>query len=353
MIPRWPRSPCFCCTRNIPADVVAGFVRNAQRGLRRHWLIAALLRLAAALRGVVLFAYRPALIFPDSLRYLQFAQRFASGHWSPDTIRPSGYSILLIPAAALHALFLIPLAQHALGLAEGVMIYAVLAHRGSRRWLAALAAVPVLFDPLQLDLEQYVLSDVCRHVFRAHRAGRAGLAREPGGAGGAGRRRAPAGCRGVDPGGRRGADRPGSALPDGHHAAVAAAGGGQRRPGQLFPAGRRGLRGLVRGRPWAVGPDRLQRDVPVRPGGPVRRLFRAAAAGLRTATVPRAAPRAAQLRLLHVVGTIPPVAVPSAVHDDQAGGGLRLQPDDPGPPAAQLPGRGGRRHRLRIRPGPG
>ena len=133
--------------------------------LRRHWLIAALLLLAAVLRAVVQYAYRPALIFPDSLRYLQFAQRFAGGHWTPDTIRQSGYSILIVPATAGHALALIPLAQHVLGLAEGAMIYAVLVHRGSRRWLAALAAVPVLFDPLQLDLEQYVLSDVCAAFF--------------------------------------------------------------------------------------------------------------------------------------------------------------------------------------------
>ena len=162
------------------------FVRHARRGLRRHWLITALLTLAAVVRGLVLFAYRPALIFPDSLRYLQFAQRFAVGHWAPDTIRPSGYSILLIPATALHALFLIPLAQHAIGLAEGAMIYAVLTHRGCRRWLAALAAVPVLFDPLQLDLEQYVLSDVCATFFvltalvvlvwHGSRAGRATMA---------------------------------------------------------------------------------------------------------------------------------------------------------------------------------
>ncbi len=160
-----------------------GFVRHGWRGLRRHWLIAALLTLGAAVRAVVLLAYRPALIFPDSLRYLEFAQRFATGHWSPDTIRPSGYSILLIPAAASHALALIPLAQHLLGLAEGVMIYAVLSRRGARRWLAALAAVPVLFDPLQLDLEQYVLSDVCAAFFLlaalvvlAWRGGRAGWA---------------------------------------------------------------------------------------------------------------------------------------------------------------------------------
>jgi hypothetical protein len=125
-----------------------GFVLRGWPGLRRHWLIAALLTLGAAVRSVVLLAYRPALIFPDSLRYLEFAQRFATGHWSPDTIRPSGYSILLISAAASHKLALIPLAQHLLGLAEGAMIYAVLSRRGARRWLAALAAVPVLFDPL-------------------------------------------------------------------------------------------------------------------------------------------------------------------------------------------------------------
>jgi len=142
-----------------------GFVRRARHWLRQHWLITALVMLAAALRAVVQEAYRPALIFPDSLRYLQFAQRFAIGHWTPDTIRPSGYSILIVPAAAVHVLALIPLAQHVLGLAEGAMIYAVLVHLGGRRWLAALAAVPVLFDPLQLDLEQYVLSDVCAAFF--------------------------------------------------------------------------------------------------------------------------------------------------------------------------------------------
>jgi hypothetical protein len=141
------------------------FARNGLRGLRRHWLIATLVLLAAVLRAIVLAAYRPALIFPDSERYLRFASRFATGHWTPDDIRPSGYSILITPAAGLHTVTLIPVAQHLLGLAAGVMVYALLTHRGSRRWLAALAAVPVLFDPLQLDLEQYVLSDVCAAFF--------------------------------------------------------------------------------------------------------------------------------------------------------------------------------------------
>ncbi|MBV9794903.1 MAG: phospholipid carrier-dependent glycosyltransferase [Actinobacteria bacterium] len=140
--------------------VARGHAATVGRGLRRHWLIAALLVLAAALRAVVLAAYRPALIFPDSDRYLRYAARFAAGHWSPDTIRPSGYSIMIIPAAGLHSLILVPVVQHLLGLAAGAAIYALLVHFGSRRWLAALAAVPVLFDPLELDLEQYVLSDV-------------------------------------------------------------------------------------------------------------------------------------------------------------------------------------------------
>ena len=58
----------------------------------------ALLVLAAGLRGVVLAAYHPALIFPDSVRYLQYAHNFADGRWSPDGLRQSGYSILIIPA---------------------------------------------------------------------------------------------------------------------------------------------------------------------------------------------------------------------------------------------------------------
>ena len=54
----------------------------------------------------------------------------------------------------------VALAQHLLGLATAVLIYAVLIHFGSLRWLAALATIPVLFDPLQVNIEEYVLTDV-------------------------------------------------------------------------------------------------------------------------------------------------------------------------------------------------
>jgi 4-amino-4-deoxy-L-arabinose transferase-like glycosyltransferase len=115
--------------------------------------------LGAVLRGVVFAAYHPALIFPDSVRYLQYAHAFADGRWTVDELRQSGYSVLIIPAILLHAIWLIPLLQHLVGLATAVLLYAVLRRFGARTWLAALATIPVLFDPLQLVLEQYVLTD--------------------------------------------------------------------------------------------------------------------------------------------------------------------------------------------------
>ena len=123
-------------------------------------MFAALLVLGAALRAVVFAAYHPALIFPDSVRYLQYAHNFTAGQWSADALRQSGYSVLIIPAMLLHGLWIVPLAQHLVGLATAVLVYAVLIRFGVRMWLAAVASIPVLFDPLQLVLEQYVLADV-------------------------------------------------------------------------------------------------------------------------------------------------------------------------------------------------
>jgi 4-amino-4-deoxy-L-arabinose transferase-like glycosyltransferase len=132
---------------------------RARTGLRRHWGFGLLLVVAAGLRAIVFLAYHPALIFPDSVRYLQYAQHFADGRWTVDGLRQSGYSVLLIPVMLLHDLWLISLVQHLVGLATGVLVYAVLVRLGVRTPIAALAAIPVLFDPLELVLEQYVLSD--------------------------------------------------------------------------------------------------------------------------------------------------------------------------------------------------
>jgi hypothetical protein len=129
-------------------------------GVSRHWLFLVIAVCGTALRVVVQLAYQPALIFPDSERYLQYAQFFIDGQWTPDWLRTSGYSMLLIPAVLAHNLAVVPVVQHLMGLATAVLIYATGIHFGARRWLAALAAIPVLFDCLQLDIEQYVLTDV-------------------------------------------------------------------------------------------------------------------------------------------------------------------------------------------------
>jgi hypothetical protein len=123
-------------------------------------MIVVLVLLGAALRGITEAAYWPALIFPDSVRYLEYAHSFIHGHWTVDDQRQSGYSILITPAVALNAIWLIPLVQHVAGLAIAVLIYLLLIRCGARRWLAALATIPVLLDPLQVVLEQYVLTDV-------------------------------------------------------------------------------------------------------------------------------------------------------------------------------------------------
>jgi len=127
----------------------------------RHRLFLGLLAGGTLLRGVVQLAYRPALVFPDTGTYLADAWNFAHGKLVPDPIRTSGYSLFLVPLVEIvHHLFLAAVANHVLGLASAILVYALLTRLRCPPWGAALASVPVLFDPLQLDLEQYVLSDV-------------------------------------------------------------------------------------------------------------------------------------------------------------------------------------------------
>ncbi len=133
---------------------------RSRRAVRQHWLFAVVAVCGTALRVVVQLAYQQALIFPDSERYLRYAHNFLTGQWSPDWLRTSGYSLLLMPAVLARNLSVVVAIQHLLGLATAVLIYATLIHFGARRWVAAVATIPVLFDPLQLDLEQYILADV-------------------------------------------------------------------------------------------------------------------------------------------------------------------------------------------------
>jgi len=116
--------------------------------LRRHWLITVLAAAGLLLRFASELAYRPALIYVDSLKYLYGASPGAD---------PLGYKAVLLALGNLGAVVLL---QHLLGIAVAVLIYAVVLRRGASRWLAALAALPVLLDAYQVQMEQTIMPDV-------------------------------------------------------------------------------------------------------------------------------------------------------------------------------------------------
>ena len=118
--------------------------------LRRHWLAAALLAAGAVLRVLVLLAYRPALFFVDSVRYL----------YNAEGMDPVGYKGPLRAILFVANFDTVAGVQHLLGLGMAVLIYLLLLRRGVSRWLAALAIAPLLLDAYQLQIEQMVMPDV-------------------------------------------------------------------------------------------------------------------------------------------------------------------------------------------------
>jgi hypothetical protein len=136
------------------------------RAVMRNKLMTVLLVLGVGLRALVIYAYRPAFIYVDSvtiyLNHLPGSPLPWSQYPSPD---PLGYDILwLRPLLTVGNLLTVVVLQHALGVAMAVVIYLVLVRRGVCRWLAALAAGPVLLDAYQLDIEHFIMSDT---VFEA------------------------------------------------------------------------------------------------------------------------------------------------------------------------------------------
>lgn len=128
--------------------------------MRRHWLICAFLVLAIGLRVVVSVAYWPALeLHADSFDYLRLAHSLEPGWW-----HPSGYPLVLALVSLTGWFGSVVVVQHLMGLAMGVLVYALALRLGARRWLAALAAVPILFDGYALDLEQFVLAETLTNL---------------------------------------------------------------------------------------------------------------------------------------------------------------------------------------------
>src|SRR6516164_4503046 len=118
---------------------------------RQHWLFTIVLTAGLVLRILAQVAYRPALLYIDSTKYLL-------GAYPGDD--PTGYQFVIKPVLVLGNLNLIVAIQHLLGLAMAVTLYAVLLRRGAPRWLAALATAPVLLDAYQLQIEQNIMPDV-------------------------------------------------------------------------------------------------------------------------------------------------------------------------------------------------
>ncbi len=126
--------------------------REWARRLRGHRWFLAVLALGTALRVLAMLGYRPALWFPDSYTYIVTVFRPR-----PDLVRPAGYSIFLKLLEPLHSFLAVAAVQHLLGLATGVLVYR--AARRAPRWAATLAAVPVLLDAYQVELEHLLVSD--------------------------------------------------------------------------------------------------------------------------------------------------------------------------------------------------
>jgi hypothetical protein len=117
--------------------------------LRRHWLAVALLGAGLVLRVLAELAYRPALFYIDTTRYL----------YNAEGMDPVGYKGFLRAVLLAGNFDAVAAVQHLLGLAMAVVIYLLLLRRSLPRWLAALAIAPVLLDAYQLQIEQTVMPD--------------------------------------------------------------------------------------------------------------------------------------------------------------------------------------------------
>ncbi|MDT7725423.1 MAG: hypothetical protein QOI21_1999 [Actinomycetota bacterium] len=122
---------------------------------RRHAFLIVLLAAGLTLRVLVWLAYRPALLYIDSFRYLDNLVPLA-----PDQLNPIGYDLVLRPLLAIGGLGFVAAVQHLAGLGIAVGVYACVLKLGARRWVGALAAAPVLLDAYQLQIEQNIMSEV-------------------------------------------------------------------------------------------------------------------------------------------------------------------------------------------------
>jgi hypothetical protein len=119
-----------------------------------HWQFAIVVAAAIVVRIIVVLGYPPILWFNDSYTYIYDAVTRV-----PDKVRPNGYPFFIDLLLPLHSAYSLAMLQAAMGVGMGVIIYALLRHRGLPWWGAALPALPVLFDSYELHLEHMVTAD--------------------------------------------------------------------------------------------------------------------------------------------------------------------------------------------------
>ncbi|HEX9540249.1 MAG TPA: phospholipid carrier-dependent glycosyltransferase, partial [Streptosporangiaceae bacterium] len=122
---------------------------------RDNQLFALALGAGAVLRILAMVGYPGVLWFlGDSYLYLGAALRPR-----PDLSKTVGYSFFLRALEPFHSLILVAVVQHLMGLAIGILVYALLRRsRVARHW-AALAATPVLLDGNEIQLEHMVMAE--------------------------------------------------------------------------------------------------------------------------------------------------------------------------------------------------
>ena len=134
----------------------AGVRSLAARTWAEHRLFIIAAIPAVLLRADAELGYRWQAWFNDSFTYVS-----DTVHFNLDPARVSGYSVFLKILEPFHSYALVTILQHLMGLAVAVMLYALTRHRfGAPAWLATLAAVPVLYDGYEIELEHLILSDV-------------------------------------------------------------------------------------------------------------------------------------------------------------------------------------------------
>ena len=122
---------------------------------RNHRLFTIAACVSVIPRVIAALGFKPALLIQDSFSYMKQSVQLLP----LSELRPAGYPLVLHLLQPFHSLLLVTTVQHLMGIALGVIIYAVLRWRGLPAWGAVLAAAPTLFDSRQIWLESSILPD--------------------------------------------------------------------------------------------------------------------------------------------------------------------------------------------------